>query len=587
MEFKSNITNIEPFINMNCEELKKYIISSNSTNQKYLLSNEAIRTKFMQPANHYPFVWLVQELNAESILFILDDDFIPLLIENERLSDKLNAIMTCGNKYIGAFLAKDILFAKIIQHKDYLKSFLYALNYDFGVSFCKYLLEKNPENIHLATHLSKDVLIKIFSDINLQNNLLDKGRKNFILSLPAEVLNNISNNPIFLSEIRNFSHEEIARIATNGFILPSNITDDSYYLDSFSSISDTNQYRTEITQLSNYNQYFASKVEAKRKQEIKKLLNNPDVFQLLKERDALEYLVDYFFEDHTYNVLKNLKTILSFNSNLKIPTISNEKLETYNNLLNYSNLTIEDKINLFKQLEYLSINSEIYYEDFRKTLNQSYEMIRNSLITNNDLTKLSSETLSKNYGIDISILDGEPFKSLITVTNIPRDTTSPRNIYPRETSSLSLIGDTQLRTFSNPHEYIVLGFQDFDIDYVMHEYESDSYSTYSYSSTHLSKAFTPDSLLNETQGYNEILYKNIQYDETGDTVKSSLKPNYIVAYDEIKNGDIAMAQHFGIPIIIVNTIKYPQVSSALKNPDVDREYGRSNGIYDEEYYKKI
>ena len=46
------------------------------------LKNIDFRKRLFTSEGHYPFVWLVQELEGDELLYLLDDDLIPFLIND-------------------------------------------------------------------------------------------------------------------------------------------------------------------------------------------------------------------------------------------------------------------------------------------------------------------------------------------------------------------------------------------------------------------------------------------------------------------------------------------------------------------------
>ena len=64
--------------------------------------------------------------------------------------------------------------------------------------------------------------------------------------------------------------------------------------------------------------------------------------------------------------------------------------------------------------------------------------------------------------------------------------------------------------------------------------------------------YTPQGLIDDTKGYNEIVYqeknKNIQLEK--------VKPDYVICYDDIKEGDLKVAKNYNLPIVLIDTKKY-------------------------------
>ena len=100
-------------------------------------------------------------------------------------------------------------------------------------------------------------------------------------------------------------------------------------------------------------------------------------------------------------------------------------------------------------------------------------------------------------------------------------------------------------------------------------YESDSYTEKLYGSKVIPRIYTPENLIFRTNDYNEILYKNLLTQNKQDTIK----PSYVICYDEIKEGDLSIAKINNIPIILLQTKYYAQKEPTnLYVKDNDKEY---------------
>ncbi len=97
--------------------------------------------------------------------------------------------------------------------------------------------------------------------------------------------------------------------------------------------------------------------------------------------------------------------------------------------------------------------------------------------------------------------------------------------HDRSTSSCSVIGDKHIGIMKD--DRIVLGFADFDVSRVLHLYETDSFTASESLSMLHTKVFTPDELLRNTRGYNELLYSNTNFVD-GEKEHQSLKPSYVL-----------------------------------------------------------
>ena len=105
---------------MNIDEILQF----SQENKKIYFKNNNFRTELFKDKNHYYFVWLVQGLKNEEVLYLLDDDIITFLEKDSRREDKLNAIMTSDNPYVNSFLKKERVIKMIIESYDRLRSYI-------------------------------------------------------------------------------------------------------------------------------------------------------------------------------------------------------------------------------------------------------------------------------------------------------------------------------------------------------------------------------------------------------------------------------------------------------------------------------
>ena len=118
----------------------------------------------------------------------------------------------------------------------------------------------------------------------------------------------------------------------------------------------------------------------------------------------------------------------------------------------------------------------------------------------------------------------------------------------KKTMSLSIIGDKNINYFNSGTNDIIFGFNKLKADNIMHLSNTDSYTSHEYGTDKIQKIYNTDSLMNDTQGYNEILYseKNLV----------DFKPDFIVAFDFITDKQIEVANYFNLPIVLINSSKY-------------------------------
>ena len=409
----------------------------------------------------------------------------------------------------------------------------------------------------------------------------------FFLDLKPKAMEYLLNDSYFQNLVVNTRVDYIDIIAEKGINLPINIQTDNDVIIKYASIEDVNKYFEYTNNLYN-NEYLLEAVRKKRNLYYDELMNSIDpklhifekyiyIYKGLSSFDEpmlefqfekvssnkdkslkflqeltitkmLEITVDRFYHDLTYNFLKNISSMLDYIGKAKINILPLNRLTYYRNFLNYYNLSMEERIDLYNDLKNNGRNNMTdFYDDFKSIKNYANKKIKDSLFRI-DKTALKAKKTGEKY----CELNGEDFKMLVTSTYFPRFSTKyPDRIWDDKhilkASSLSLIGNNNIRTFRDPFEKVVLGFTDYNIDNVMVTYENDAY-TDNKGSNRVQKFYTPSELINKTDYYNEIQISE-EYDR--------LKPSYIVCYDTIKEGDRVASKILGnIPFVIINTSRY-------------------------------
>ena len=112
--------------------------------------------------------------------------------------------------------------------------------------------------------------------------------------------------------------------------------------------------------------------------------------------------------------------------------------------------------------------------------------------------------------VKIYELKGEAFFMPVHATSIENymdvDNQAPwRKSTDNDTISLSIISDKFLGTYRSPSDCVVFGFNKLDEKNIMHMYHSDSFTSHRYQTDVKNEILTPEKLIDNTKGYNEIL----------------------------------------------------------------------------------
>ena len=386
----------------------------------------------------------------------------------------------------------------------------------------------------------------------------------------------------------NYTIDELSEMLSKGFLF------NDFYYDMFSLKEkiinlETNIYRQFINKLSLNNLDLANNIENDRFEYVKKIIesiDNNSIFSSLYNKGVeelekilptnslkkvkyelskgnsiefllksytikcfYEYVIDLYFKDITFNVIHNLKTMLTYLTKINENIIPLERLNFYKNILNFYNLNLDEQKQLFYMYDKNVSYIDNFYADFLKCKMHSYNNINNSIITKDNLDQLFNKDLSDLYKTKIYELNGEDFFLYVHVSRINDKLEFPYNRNnDRKTLSLSLIGSDNITTYKPRRDYVILGFDYLDPNKIMHLANSDSYSSSLNSTNKFQRIYEPSDLLRRTFGYNEILYKKRDKDE--------LWPTCIICFDEIGDTDLYYSKKEGLPIIKINSLKY-------------------------------
>lgn len=587
-----------------------------SPKERYtLLKDDSYRKYLFEENNHYQFIWLVQGLKESEILNILDDDIILLLSKDSRKIDKLNGILTCGNPYINEFLKKENIIKMLIDCYSFLHYYMDTLDISFAREYFKYLTNNNLSLTYLEG-LNSDCQYAIIKE-NIQSITAQNLNIDVLSRLHRQSIEFLLEDPKFQNILLNARVDQIDIIVGKNVRLPSNLINSKELIDKYLEIENINKFHAYVSSLEANNTYLKEITLAKRREryttqinnfnrelnifndylpilegqknfsdfslsyEVSNLSSNKDkLLEFLKEltiTKMLEMTVDTFYQDLTYNFLKNVESIVQYA--LKEPNVNipKERLEIYKLFLNYYNIPSEERIKLYNLLNDGSNHMSEFYDDFQSCKVRSYNEIKNSLIDLNIKEKKTSID-----GLDIYTYDGEPFKMLVSKVGYPRESMYfPDHIWwernNKKVTSLSLISDKNITTFGDPNSDVILGFSNFNPANILITYHADAY-TDDRGSQKISKLYTPDELIDKTKTYNEIqISEKYEY----------LHPSYVVCYDNIKEGDIRASKLLGgIPLVVINTQKYTYKKDGFISPSEDRYISSFEAYQNTNYRKK-
>ena len=277
--------------------------------------------------------------------------------------------------------------------------------------------------------------------------------------------------------------------------------------------------------------------------------NKDKLIQELKEETSKklsEIIVDALFADNIYNVWLNIKEMLRYNNNLDIEhrVIDSERSSFYEMILNFDNVSSEDKINLFNKLRDKNI-STIFYDDLRRIKDYAYDKIKEDMI---DLSKYNdkiNKEYSAKYGFNVYDLRDCEYTMLVRTlgSRYKEETINTRDCY-------SIISNENSNVYGDGS--IVYGYYSFDNDNIIHMLEQDSFSSNSYDNENVTKyvnrIMTSKEIVNGSSWYSEI---DIANSPNGTGKYKNMRPDFVVSYDKIRDIDIEEAKRLNIPIVVI------------------------------------
>ena len=277
--------------------------------------------------------------------------------------------------------------------------------------------------------------------------------------------------------------------------------------------------------------------------------NRDKLIQELKEETSKklsEIIVDALFADNIYNVWLNIKEMLRYNNNLDIEhrVIDSERSSFYEMILNFDNVSSEDKINLFNKLRDKNI-STIFYDDLRRIKDYAYDKIKEDMI---DLSKYNdkiNKEYSDKYGFNVYDLRDCEYTMLVRTlgSRYKEETINTRDCY-------SIISNENSNVYGDGS--IVYGYYSFDNDNIIHMLEQDSFSSNSYDNENVTKyvnrIMTSKEIVNGSSWYSEI---DIANSPNGTGKYKTMRPDFVVSYDKIRDIDVEEAKRLNIPIVVI------------------------------------
>ena len=258
---------IDYFLNLDYDQLVKYLLTAPTEEKKLILKNQEIKRKLICPENRHEFSWLAQENSKDIIPYLLDGEGIEILKKSEYLIDKMNAILTSNAIYVDTIVSfkafQKIIFDNlelgkyyvkelqtlIFDNFDELKDYLNVLTPVSGQYLIKTAEKQNFNLIELISKFSQQTQTEILKKRDLSNEdywkMIVSAKKETALMLLEEKSVGKSLTNIKLSTIENIASRDIK--------LPYQIIEEPEFIKRISEITDVKTYRFLVNDLEKSN----------------------------------------------------------------------------------------------------------------------------------------------------------------------------------------------------------------------------------------------------------------------------------------------------------------------------------------------
>lgn len=610
---------IDYFLNLDYDQLVKYLLTAPTEEKKLILKNQEIKRKLICPENRHEFSWLAQENSKDIIPYLLDGEGIEILKESEYLIDKMNAILTSNAIYVDTIVSFKAFQKIIFDNFDELKDYLNVLTPVSGQYLIKTAEKQNFNLIELISKFSQQTQTEVLKTQELSNEDYWK----MISYAYEETASMLLEEKSVGKSLTNIRLPIIEAIASKDIKLPYQIIEEPEFIKRISEITDVKTYRFLVNDLEKSNdveklekareKYYENQINSFNKKsgmfkvyetlyeklasmekinpfslmqtarEIFKDASDDEIFELLNQINKLKLesglngikeflkeksnimlgnmIIDCHFKDYYLNVLKDVKQLCNFDV-LGGNVLSNDKIEIYKKIIEINNLSYEEKLELNTKLGKKNYVEE-FYNDVRNSRNKMYSLIREEILNEDKISKYLDKEETDKFGVNIYRLEGEPFFALVKSFSIDKAfELSPGYIHSyKDSGSFSIDASNKLNTFHDPKDNYNLIFNNFNIDQVVHMFPVDSFSGYTRgekATDRVIELLTPKEFTGRSRNYNEVIIaqKNIGKPSDMDDRLPLPKPFAIYCYDEIGPNDIKSAKNLGIGIVVVNTKKY-------------------------------
>ena len=576
---------------------KDYLIRYKSNPD--IFKDRNVKEDIINNSQKYELTWFCGDKDATSqmIYDLLDDEGMEILFKSKDRLSKVNGIIACGKNIFRLF--DNELFLKMLFLLD---DYYYYINEVDSLKFIKYLVSVHPDSV-----------VKVFNKLNDKSQLYVIDNIDFSLYY-NEILDSSKNSSCKyildrISSLNGINYDKLLSIFGRDIHISEHLLD-SKFIKKISTIYNVRNYRRLISELSHNND--VSMIEVKRREFYDYFLANcSEIYKLIKQdicngvdpylsienhlncfggidsilrtiytttdsidvlfKKGLNYIttdivVDYLFQDLSYNVFIDIRELIDFSSKTHI--LDEKSLLFYSKVVSLDRMSIDEKISFLNEYKSIDIVSK-FYDDYLCARNKMLELINESILNSSNILKFENKDLSNKYEVPIYELNGEEF--YVFVRNVGKLRPDKLNYYDLNVLydgvSYSIDGSDKLNMYCDPHSYFAVAYDSVPENQLIHVFETDSFSNYRRDSNNvpldgtgtdrINRLFVPYDLVNKSSSYNELLVSqpngnNNEFNE----VLSLPKPFAIYCYDEVTDSDILNAKANNLGIILVRTKKY-------------------------------
>ncbi len=278
--------------------------------------------------------------------------------------------------------------------------------------------------------------------------------------------------------------------------------------------------------------------------------------EVMSNNTLSNYIIDYHFEENYHNIMIDMRELLQFyyDGHIALPE---ERVELYNKTSNIDYLTTEEKLELYIYLKNFNM-IEQFYDDMAMARYIVAEAIKEYSLSSGTLKQYRDDKLSEQYGVDVYVVNGNPFFGIVKTGRHRLDELPAGHSY-------SLIGNAGIAVFGDPKDSrtYLYDADSMNPEQLVHAFPYDSYTYYhpfEYSTNATSRVnifAMPDELVETSSSYNELLILEKGKRDMGtDEFIPELKRIALYCLDEIREQDVRIAKEENVGIFLIDSSKY-------------------------------